>query len=118
MNVIPFVDIMLVLLTIVLTTSTFIATGRIPVNLPQASRDGSEVRPATSIELDAAGAVYLEGAPVTVESLEGRISAFDRSTSFIVRADQDVRLQRFIDVVDVLKRLRFANVAVQTRHRS
>ncbi len=37
MNVIPFVDIMLVLLIIVLTTSSFIATGRIPVNLPEAS---------------------------------------------------------------------------------
>nr|WP_255317356.1 biopolymer transporter ExbD [Candidatus Magnetobacterium casensis] len=32
-NVIPLVDIMLVLLTIVLTTSAFIATGVIPVNL-------------------------------------------------------------------------------------
>ena len=35
-NVIPFVDIMLVLLTMVLTTATFISTGRIPVSLPQA----------------------------------------------------------------------------------
>jgi biopolymer transport protein ExbD len=31
LNVIPFVDIMLVLLTIVLTTASFIATGRIPI---------------------------------------------------------------------------------------
>ncbi len=37
-NVIPLVDVMLVLLTIVLTTSSFIATGRIPVELPRASR--------------------------------------------------------------------------------
>ena len=33
-NVIPLVDVMLVLLTIVLTTSTFIAMGAIPVQLP------------------------------------------------------------------------------------
>ena len=32
-NVIPLVDVMLVLLTIVLTTSTFIAAGAIPVEL-------------------------------------------------------------------------------------
>ena len=37
MNVIPLVDVMLVLLTIVLTTSTFIATGAIPVELPKAT---------------------------------------------------------------------------------
>jgi biopolymer transport protein ExbD len=36
-NVIPLVDVMLVLLTIVLTTSTFIAAGQIPISLPKAS---------------------------------------------------------------------------------
>ena len=43
LNVIPLVDVMLVLLTIVLTTSTFIATGGIKVDLPKtaASTDAS-----------------------------------------------------------------------------
>ena len=44
MNVIPLVDIMLVLLTIVLTTSTFIASGVIPVNLPKAAGAGGGIR--------------------------------------------------------------------------
>ena len=35
-NVIPFIDIMLVLLVMVLTTATFIKQGVIPVNLPEA----------------------------------------------------------------------------------
>jgi biopolymer transport protein ExbD len=33
-NVVPFIDIMLVLLVIVLTTATFVAKGVIPVDLP------------------------------------------------------------------------------------
>ena len=36
-NVIPFIDVLLVLLTIVLMTSTFISKGIIPIALPQAS---------------------------------------------------------------------------------
>ncbi len=36
-NVIPFIDIMLVLLVMVLTTATFIRTGLIPVDLPDDS---------------------------------------------------------------------------------
>lgn len=36
-NVIPFIDIMLVLLVMVLTTATFIKQGVIPVDLPEAS---------------------------------------------------------------------------------
>ena len=35
-NVIPFIDIMLVLLVMVLTTATFIKQGVIPVDLPEA----------------------------------------------------------------------------------
>lgn len=35
-NIIPFIDIMLVLLAIVLITASFISQGKIKVNLPQA----------------------------------------------------------------------------------
>jgi len=43
-NVIPLVDVMLVLLTIVLMTSTFIATGTLPVELPKATKSPAETR--------------------------------------------------------------------------
>ena len=36
-NIVPLLDIMLVLLTIVLTTATFVANGRIPVDLAKSS---------------------------------------------------------------------------------
>ena len=42
-NVIPFVDIMLVLLTIILTTSTFVTTGILPISLPKVSRSRDQV---------------------------------------------------------------------------
>lgn len=116
-NVIPFVDIMLVLLTIVLTTSSFIASGRIPVNLPQASKSVDETKQAKMIELSAKGDMYFEGKAVTAESLKAELQALAKDTTFIIRADKDVSLQRFIDVADVLKQLSFAKVAVQTENR-
>ena len=36
LNIIPLIDVMLVLLAIVLSVSTFIAQGKIPITLPQA----------------------------------------------------------------------------------
>ena len=39
-NMIPLIDVMLVLLVIVLTTATFISTGQIPVNLAKAKEVG------------------------------------------------------------------------------
>jgi biopolymer transport protein ExbD len=118
MNVIPFVDIMLVLLTIVLTTSSFIANGRIPVNLPQASKNVTETDKAAIIELGWSGDIYFNGKAVTLDSLKLDLEPLGRETSFIIRADKDISLQHFIDVADLLKQLSFRKVAVQTKSRT
>jgi biopolymer transport protein ExbD len=118
MNVIPFVDIMLVLLTIVLTTSSFIAAGRIPVNLPQASKSVAEAEKNAIIEIGASGDMYFNARAVTLESLKPLLLPLGKDTSFIIRADREISLQRFIDVADLLKQLHFTKVAVQTKSRS
>ena len=115
MNVIPFVDIMLVLLTIVLTTSSFIAAGRIPVNLPRASKTVSEADKSALIELTVSGDTYFNGKAVSQESLRTLLAPMGRDTRFVIRADRDIHLQRFIDIADLLKQLNFAKVAVQTK---
>jgi len=115
MNMIPFIDIMLVLLTIVLMTSSFIASGKIPVNLPQASANNIPDRDKQrAIEITANGDIFLDGRTVTPDVLKADVSALAKDTPFLVRADKDVKLQRFIDVADVLKQLGFSRVAVQT----
>lgn len=115
LNVIPFVDIMLVLLTIVLTTASFIATGRIPMALPQASHSPSEKQKDKMIELDAAGGLHFEGESVSKEELQNRVKGLAADTSFLIRADRTIAFQKFIDVADVLKQLNFTKVAVQTQ---
>lgn len=114
MNVIPFVDIMLVLLTIVLTTSSFIASGRIPVNLPQASKSAAENQKTQLIELGPDGEIFYNGKGATVESLKAVLQPLHRDMPFMVRADRNLPLQKFIDVIDLLKQLQFNKVAVQT----
>lgn len=118
MNMIPFIDIMLVLLTIVLTTSSFIASGKIPVNLPQASSSAQDLDKHKTIEITADGQLYLEGKDCTPDSLRDAIGSFPRETPFVLRADKEVKLQRFIDVADLLKQQGFSRVAVQTTHGS
>jgi biopolymer transport protein ExbD len=115
LNMIPFIDIMLVLLTIVLTTSSFIAQGRIPIRLPQAAADEEpEISKPQIIEIDAEGIVYHDGGEVSLEALRERLSGLDKDTAFVVRADKTVRLQRFVDVADALRQLNFTRVAVRT----
>ncbi|WP_096704334.1 biopolymer transporter ExbD [Magnetospirillum sp. 15-1] len=117
MNVIPFVDIMLVLLTIVLTTSSFIATGRIAVHLPQASQTVPEKKEERRIELRRDGEILFDDKPTTLPALKGELAGLGPETSFIIRADREISFQSFIDVADLLKTLNFSKVAIQTETR-
>jgi biopolymer transport protein ExbD len=116
-NVIPFVDIMLVLLTIVLTTSTFIATGGIAVQLPKASRNSQETLKVRTIEIDRKGTIYFTGNPVTIPVLKETLKPLDRDSPFLIRADRDVQLQAFVDVLDTVKNSGFQKVSLQTERK-
>ncbi|HCS76819.1 MAG TPA: biopolymer transporter ExbD [Syntrophaceae bacterium] len=113
-NVIPLVDVMLVLLTIVLTTSTFLATGMIPVSLPKASHAHDQMAVRQIISIDQNGAIYLNATKVVLEELSAALQGLNRETPVLVRADCHSRLQVFIDVLDLLNSRGFQKVAVQT----
>lgn len=117
MNVIPLVDVMLVLLTIVLTTSTFIATGGIPVELPTASSGKQEALRSQTIEIDKSGGIHLNGARVTLAGLCDCIRMLDRESPILIRADRDIPLQSFVDVLDVVKNSDFRRVSLQTEEK-
>jgi len=117
MNVIPLVDVMLVLLTIVLTTSTFIASGGIPIELPKASKNIEETSKAQTIGIEKNGTVYLNSAPVSLDKLKEAMRAISRETPILIRADKDIRVQAFVDVLDIVKNLGFRKVSLQTQER-
>ncbi|NVN92122.1 MAG: biopolymer transporter ExbD [Desulfuromonadales bacterium] len=116
-NIIPFVDIMLVLLTIVLTTSTFIASGGIPVNLPRASRNSQEIVRTRTIEIDRSGTIIFDGHIVTTATLRPALQPLDKNTPFLIRADRDIPLQVFVDALDTVKNSGFSRVSLQTETR-
>ena len=114
MNVIPLVDVMLVLLTIVLTTSTFIAVGAVPVELPKTSTADTTPLKTKTIEIDCNGNLYLEAQPVSLTVLQESLGPLARSMPILIRADKTIALQIFVDVMDVVKCLGFTKVSLQT----
>ena len=113
-NVIPFIDIMLVLLTIVLTTSTFIARGSIPVQLPRASAEKSELLRTVTLEIDREGELFLNARRVFLPELAGVMGGMSRGTPVLIRADREIALQVFVDVMDKVKTMGFNKVSLQT----
>ncbi len=113
-NIIPFVDIMLVLLTIVLTTSTFVKAGLLPIELPGASEKQSESIESLIIEIDIEGRIYLDSKPVNLNNLKEFTKSFDKTIPVTIRADKNIVLQVFVDVLDIVKKAGFEKVTLQT----
>jgi biopolymer transport protein ExbD len=112
-NVIPLVDVMLVLLVIVLTTATFISTGQIPVNLAKAKEVGDRQDVPIVITLNAEGSLYLNNTPITEAALKDALSQESRDSAVVVRADKTTLLERFVALVDDVRGLGFQQVSLE-----
>jgi biopolymer transport protein ExbD len=112
-NVIPLVDVMLVLLVIVLTTATFISTGQIPVNLAKAKEVGDRKDVPIVITLNAEGRLFLNDRPVSENGLKDALGTEPRESAIVVRADKTTLLQRFVALVDDVRGLGFQQVSLE-----
>jgi biopolymer transport protein ExbD len=114
-NMIPFIDVMLVLLTIVITTSTFAVTGVIPVELPKAAGEHEAATVTQLVVIDKQGVILYQGKPVTLPDLKIRIADVPRHTPFIIKADKDISLQEFVEILDLIKTAGFRKISLQTK---
>jgi biopolymer transport protein ExbD len=115
-NVIPFIDIMLVLLAVVLTTATFVAQGKIPVTLPSAER--AEPLPAEvslEITIDGAGQAYLADEPLALAELAARLGGVAANAQVLLRVDEATPFRHFVAVVDLLKGRGLERLSIVTR---
>lgn len=112
-NVIPLVDVMLVLLVIVLTTATFISTGQIPVNLAKAKTVGDRKDVPIIITLTAEGSLFLNDKPIVDGELPSALSTYPHESAVVVRADKVTLLERFVAVVDEVRGLGFQQVSLE-----
>jgi len=106
-NVIPFIDIMLVLLVMVLTTATFIKTGLIPVDLPEAKGSAAEHKPSElKLTIRKDGTLWIdEKTSVTLEQFEQKVTEGGKEMTVVLYSDKEAAFQNFVGVMDVLKRL-------------
>ncbi|WP_456486004.1 ExbD/TolR family protein [Hydrogenimonas sp.] len=115
-NVLPFIDIMLVLLVIVLTSASFVSKGAIPVDLPKAGSEKSPPIKSLSIVIDKNGRFYFDEKGVTFDELKKRILALDpKKASILIRSDAKSQFQNFVKVIDLLKSHGFEKVSIETR---
>jgi len=116
MNVVPFIDIVLVLLVIVLATATFVTNQTIKVDLPSASSKKSEEKKSIQIAVNKEG-VYSYGKEVlSLELIRERLMKLDPKKDLIsLRMDKSSEFQYFVDIIDILKTKGFENISIITQ---
>lgn len=115
-NVIPFIDIMLVLLVMVLTTATFVKQGIIPVNLPEAkTKEKNDLQKEVAIYVNSKGEIYYEKDKVTLDELEKKLSKISATQTVVLRSDKESRFQDFVSVMNILKRLNHEQLYIVTK---
>ncbi len=116
-NVIPFIDIMLVLLAIVLTTATFISQGLIEVNLPEAS--SAEPLQETDLKnleitINSDNEIFLAGKRVDPQNLSQALQKIQAERPVTLRVDKQVMFKHFVKVIDLLKRNNLEQFSIVT----
>ncbi|PAF45453.1 biopolymer transporter ExbD [Helicobacter sp. 11S02629-2] len=116
LNLVPFIDIMLVLLVIVLTSASFVQHPKVSLNVPKvdakASSSATSNDKSFTISIDKKGKIYANDKEVDVNALKASLSNLDKSTNIILNTDKDGSVENFMQVVSVLKDLELSKVYV------
>ncbi len=116
LNIIPFIDIMLVLLAIVLSISTFIAKGEIEVNLPKSSSAVATKKQDDKLQIviNKNSKFLINGEIVNIEQINSQIKSIAPSTLVELKSDKDARFEAFIQLIDLLKLKEHENFKIIT----
>ncbi|MCI7765614.1 MAG: biopolymer transporter ExbD [Helicobacter sp.] len=114
-NIVPFIDIMLVLLVIVLTSATFIAQGKIPITIPKAqgSETTKEELKSVEITINAQGEYFLDKNQASLEAIKEVLLEMSKDTPILLRGDQKSYFEKFIALVGMLNEIGRVNVDIQ-----
>lgn len=116
LNLVPFIDIVLVLLAIILSVSTFIAQGQIPVEIPKASASQTpRNEKKMSLVIDRQNRLFVDGKEMDLKSLNQIIDQVSPQTLIELKSDKESKFESFIQVLNILKEHQHENFAISTQ---
>jgi biopolymer transport protein ExbD len=106
-NIVPFVDIILVVLIIFMVTAPLVLKPAIDVSLPQASSgEAKETEKNLDVIISATGEIYVNGKESDLEGLKLEATGVANKavdSGAILNADKAVTLEKLTEVIDTIK---------------
>jgi biopolymer transport protein ExbD len=118
-NIVPLVDIMLVLLITFMMVSTMVDFSAIHLELPKAATAEDAKDKSISIVISKDGDYFISGEPVgTIDNLELSVEnqkMQNPNIQVLISADRRVSHGQVIDVLDLVRRLKIAKYAISVQ---
>ena len=115
-NVVPFIDIILVLLVIVLTTASFVAKGVIPLDLATTkSSETLKEQKKLAITIDKDGVIFFNDLQITKEQIELKLNNYEKQTPISISCDKNLKFDTFVYLLDILKNNQYENIGIITK---
>ena len=114
-NMIPLIDVSLVLLIIFMVMTPFLVQQQVHVNIPKSvAGDEAPERPIV-VQIQSQGEISLNGSPVSLSTLESQLKPLvgpKHDRPVMIQADKNVALQHVVSVMDIAKKLKVAKLGI------
>jgi len=121
-NLIPLIDVLLVILIFLMVTTTYARFSELQINLPQAEGDTAKQQPAKiEVNVDTAGNYMVNNAKLVAGTVEALSDALTRAANgakepvVVISADGRASHQSVIRVMDAARRVGYSRVTFVTQ---
>ncbi len=118
-NVIPLIDVILVLLAIVLMTASFIVKDSLNIDLPETQSTQAYVPEQDStpvyFHLDHKNQLYIDETPQTQAFAHDFIQTLTTEQSIVIQVDKKAEFGHFVQLIDRLKEQQLEKLTILTK---
>ena len=121
-NLIPMIDVLLVILIFMMVTTTFSQMAELQINLPTADAEKSSEKPTSiNVAVDASGRYLVNGSPVANPSVEGigqdlrRAAGGKAEPVIIINADAKATHQSVVNVMEAARQAGYSHITFATQ---
>ncbi|WP_029407077.1 biopolymer transporter ExbD [Thiomicrorhabdus sp. Milos-T2] len=118
-NVIPLIDVMLVLLAIVLMSASFIVKNSLNIELPETTNTQTylpaEDEAPIHLYINAQNEYFIDEVPIDFRKMVLRLTELNKKQSITLQVDKRADFGSFVKLVDILKGQKLNNLTILTK---
>ncbi|MDR1975393.1 MAG: biopolymer transporter ExbD [Campylobacteraceae bacterium] len=111
-NAIPLIDVMLVLLTITLTTATFITQGAIKINLPSSVSTAQKEPVIIDVVMTNDKKIYVNN--IQTDKIVDELSKYNAEDTVMISADKSLNIDDLTSILGYIQEAGFKKMSIKT----